>query len=340
MNNRHLSPQVPPAGPVDVMSVLHPNRSWVDYRKKRFGGFLSENGISHACLTSRSIDAVKDALKRSPAKVVLNEVWQLTPDVTRQLAEQFPETIFVSMNHGSPSHLGFLPNWPRWHRDFMELARDKENCRYGHVMSDGRFLPLPGSKVIALPNIARIPDSLKPPAEKKLSGKVNILVAGRNCFVKNLHSQIEAAIWLSKMGRHIVLHLLSNCEEEEMSLHLATLKDHGVEAHFHGWADWASYLKWMSHTIDISFCVSLSESYGLIAVESMLMGIPVIGSHATELVPDHLQINPQNPLEIAEAAWEVFSDYQANRYLARKAAVGATRHNEKALLRNIRNLLE
>jgi glycosyltransferase involved in cell wall biosynthesis len=333
-------PQAGPEGPVDVLSIINATASWVDYRANRFGGLLRRHGISHSCLTSRDVLVVDTVLARNPAKIVLNEVFQLEPEAIARLAGRFPNTQFVNLNHGSPVSLG-IPRWMATHPQFMQLAVDRPNCHYGHVMEPGRFVGPPGAKIISLPNVATLPPRYTEPTERLLNTeRPHVLISGRNVEGKNLITQVMAAVllhgWLEK---GIVVHFMSTCAEDEHRPLMNLLRSHGIEAHYHTWAPWSAYMDWMAMTIDLSFCCSLTESFGLIACESMLMGIPVIGSHAIEFLPEAWKANPQNPVEIASMAMHHLNNYSTSSWQSARVARAVCKQNEIALKDNLKSLL-
>jgi glycosyltransferase involved in cell wall biosynthesis len=333
-------PQAGPDGPVDVLSIINATASWVDYRANRFGGLLRRHGISHGCLTSRDVNAIEAVLRKTPAKIVLNEVFQIDPAAMGRLAATFPESQFVALNHGSPVSLG-IPRWMACHPQFMNLTVERPNCHYGHVMEPGRFVGPPGAKIVSLPNVATLPPRYSGPAERRLNeDRPNILISGRNVEGKNLITQVMAAVLINEWREGgIVVHFMSNCEEAEMAPLMDLLRSHDIEAHYHTWAPWSAYMDWMAMTIDLTLCCSLTESFGLIAVESMLMGIPVVGSHAIEFLPAAWKANPQNPVEIGSLAMTHFNDYANSSWQSARIARSICKFNEVALIDNLKTLL-
>jgi glycosyltransferase involved in cell wall biosynthesis len=333
-------PQAGPEGPVDVLSIINATASWVDYRANRFGGLLRRHGISHSCLTSRDEHVVAGVLRKTPARVVLNEVFQIDPWAVGHLAGLFPTTQFVNLNHGSPVSLG-IPRWMATHPQYMALAVERPNCHYGHVMEPGRFVGPPEAKIVSLPNVPTLPPRYSAPDERHLgASRPHVLISGRNVEGKNLITQAMAAVILHGwLDNGIVVHFMSNCDEGEHRPLLNLLRSHGIEAHYQTWAPWSAYMDWMAMTIDLSFCCSLTESFGLIACESMLMGIPVVGSHAIEFLPEAWKANPQNPVEIASMAMHHLNNYSSSSWQSARIARSVAKQNEVALIENLKSLL-
>jgi glycosyltransferase involved in cell wall biosynthesis len=327
-------------GNVDVLSVLNPTQSWVDYRNDRFGGVLRSHGISHESITTRNYEDVMVRLTNGKVRIVLNEVWQLRPDKMEFLARHFPDTIFISLTHGSPVHLEYVDRWAQEHVDFLRMSRDLENCYYGHVMEGLRFIGPPGSKIVTIPNVAMIPRRLAPAATKVLPEKPQILIAGRNTFIKNLTAQVAAAVILDKMHPGgIIVNLMSNCDEGAMARYMSTMTEQGIDARYHPWSPWAAYLEWMKMSIDLTFAATLTESFGLIAIESMMLGIPVMGSFAIEFLSPAYQANPQSPADMARVAMSILNDYETARRLGIIEANRVAARNESNLIDTIRGLL-
>lgn len=326
---------------VDVVSILNPTTSWVDYRKNRFGGFLRKNGISHEAITTRKPAMIEEALRACSAKVVLNEVWQIDPSSTRELCEKFPETKFVSLYHGSPTNVEYVRDWPQQHVDFLRLSRDVPNAYYGHVMDDNRFIPADGMKIVSIPNVVILPRGLSGHTRIAPADPVRILIGGRNTFIKNIGSQVAAAsILKQRHGRNVIVNLLTNSDASEIKHHVDFLADYGIPCECHFWSDWSDYVRWMDVGIDITFCASLTESFGLIAAESMSLGIPVVGSFAVEFLPDGMKANPQDPRSIANIADMVISDYEVHSGMAIRVIDWVARSNEERLLTNLNALLQ
>lgn len=325
---------------LDVLSVLNPTASWVDYRKNRFGGFLRQSGISLECLTSRNGAEIAAVLQRCKTQVVLNEVWQIEPPVMRDLCARFPDTKFVALYHGSPTNIEFVRDWPKQNLEFLKLSRDFGNAFYGHVMDEGRFLPIPGAKVISLPNVLSLPAGVVSRTRLAPNEPLRVLIGGRNVFIKNIGSQVAAAAVLQeRLGIPVVVYLLSNSEREEFSHHFEYLEAFGIPFYYHNWSEWEAYVTWMSLGVDLSMCASLCESFGLIAAESMLLGVPVVGSYATEFIPEFWKANPQDPRSIAKIAFEIVSSYAFHSTVAVNVATEKGERNRAALLKNLATLL-
>jgi len=324
---------------VDVLSVLNPTPNWVSYRDERFGGVLEHYGITHESFSGRKYKELEDLLRRCDVGVVLNETWQLSPTTTAKLADEFPNVQFVSLTHGSPVHIEYVGNWGHWHLDFIKLSQEKPNCFYGHVMNDGRFPSPPGAKIVSIPNVAMLPKSVHAKV-REITGKPRIMIAGRNVFIKNFTAQIAAAIFLNDVwDGGIEVSLMSNCQRSDMAHHIDFLGQFDIQTEFYCFDKWKNYLKLIDSSVDLMFAASLTESFGLIPVESMMMGIPVMGSYAVEFLPDTWQANPQDPASMADIAKGILESYSGCSMVGIAVADEVCEENEERLICSIGELL-
>ena len=120
------------------------------------------------------------------------------------------------------------------------------------------------------------------PTERWLPGNVNeFLYVGRLLDYKGIEDLIQAMSLIQQSGRQIHLNIIGKGSDqyEAYLRKLVQSKRLGVSIKFHGWMPSAEVRRWMGRA-GCLVVPSRREAYGMVALEGMSIGIPIIASRA------------------------------------------------------------
>lgn len=328
-------------GLCDVLSIIGRSMAtWADYRGNEIKKVLTKNDIKHEWMYESPHQVLKNNIKRSECKLVINEAFCVPPDTVRRLAEDFPETNFVNLNHFSPSSMPeiFAVESLGLRLDHIAqydwLAQAAPNVYTGTVMDENRFT-YAGVKVASLPNPCRIiEDGLERTPDPKL---LSLSLICRFAYLKNIPAQINAVCKVAQV-RPTSLIMVTNYDRISQ-MFAKQMKLSGVTVKLVRWGDWKQLMALIGLYVDIGLQVSLSESLNMVALEHMMLGKPVVGCDALEYLPEEWKCNPQDPQAIANVILDHAQNLNERKHIAKGIAYDVvTRDNEK-FIEGIRNLL-
>jgi glycosyltransferase involved in cell wall biosynthesis len=160
------------------------------------------------------------------------------------------------------------------------------------------------SKVLLLSNFYPTSKRIMP---KKQAPKSDARYYDVACFgairpLKNQLIQAVAAIeYASLMGKVLRFHVNGGrCEQrgDNVLKNLRALFDAtGHELVEHSWMEHEDFMKLLP-TMDVSLCVSFSETFCIVAADSIAAGVPVVGSPEIEFLTSWAQANPTDSEDI------------------------------------------
>lgn len=284
-------------------------------------------------LQSNRIDDVRRITETRAPRLVVNRSFCVGWDVVEALAEEYPQTNFVTVNHSSQAHLLTHGHWLRAQSEFLRLAIERENC---YLASPDERVPLREAtgceRVIWLPNLVELP----PYTVTRNRPKVPVVsLVGRRDLVKNFPTQILAAGIVSRR-KPIKLLIVTRGNGDDF----ARLADQcGVEAEVFQWEQHRDYLSLIGQRVDVGLQSSFSESFNYVALDHMGLGIPVVGSPAIRYLPLPWQASPDDPASIALTLARVLDDRDAGQE-ARRIADRVAGRNQRAFAAVIRSLVQ
>jgi hypothetical protein len=320
-------------GTVDVLSILGRFPTWVEYRGCRQRDFLAAAGIRHGWTHARDLVALTSEIARREPRVVLNEVWMISPDDMAALATQFPGVQFVALTHGTPAWIS--TERAGEHYAFLHLSRERGNCHYGHVMAANRCVSLPGSKIVSLPNFVAMPADLP----QRESGPPTVSLIARDTETKQWGAAVAAVALAAQRipDLHVLLgdaHLKAGIDP-----HIGFFGDLGIPTVTVKWGRWEDYLDRVARSVDCHLTATLAESFCLVPLEHCLLGRPVAGTPAVEWLPARWQRNPQAPAALASTLVSHFEDYTDASARALGVAQNVAARNHRHLLASLQRLL-
>jgi len=260
-------------------------------------------------------------LRRDNARIVILHMNKnfLLASLARRLSGGFFKFIYMQQMHVGPSKRDFYHNWLYNHLDtwiaplpfLKKAATDKTN------IPENRFEIIPHGFDVSR-YTANQPDRLA--ARQKLNLPGNALIAGvvgRLDPKKGQHILIEACHRLRQKGHE--LHLLfvgdpSIGEETGYDAQLKQLVDkYGLTSQTH-FRSFTSEVEYAFAALDIFTLTSKSETYGMVTLEAMASGLPVVGTReggTADIIDDGrtgLLVDPYDPDQLAGALEKLIKD--------------------------------
>lgn len=324
--------EYPDLGKLDVVILTMPH-----HRREAQTGIsshLAESGIMSEEVVATELPHATQVLKKCEAKVCIIRSMMMDADGVAELSVRFPDTQFVVWCQSGPSHLvvlrgGLLERFS----SILELSRSRENV---WLATPDRNCPWQGltPRGIWLPNTL----SEVPPGPDRLVGPVDLSLIGRRDAIKNFPNQVIAA-GLANKARPCRLHVMVKGDAPGLK---ELAESCGVEAFFHSWRPHAEHRKRIAAMIDIGLQASYSETFNFVAVEHLLCGKPVIGSHAMSILPEDMQVEPNDVQEIADTilsfAGQLESDCAGTRNRCREIGNGIADINRGSLVETVQRL--
>ncbi len=159
-------------------------------------------------------------------------------------------------------------------------------CQRIHLISqrEGHYLNTKFPELLKRTKV--VPLGINPPQERWLGGNPNaLLYVGRLLVYKGIEDLIKALYIVKQSGRTFTLDIVGKgLDDYENRLKtLVQCQQLGKYVRFHGWEiDQQSVGQWMKRT-GILIVPSHKEAFGLVALEGMATGIPLITSNADGL---------------------------------------------------------
>ena len=309
---------------VDVLNCypITTDPEWIKIRGDVYAAELRAQAIDALSeqVSKKTATAAGDAIARHNPRVFVNHAFFFGWEVIAELAEVFPKTNFLTVNHSSQADLLRSPVWLSEHAHALELAQQRENVFLGSVDSRNWLDKCGRARCLWVPNLVSWP---KYPATHEIKTERPVAsVIGRYDPNKAIpHSIIAAAL----SGRVDLLFMLKNARRDQVGDYCESL---GVAHEFEPWSAWADYQRILSERVSVGFQPSFSESFNYVAVEQMALGIPVVGSPAVKFLPSTWQANPDDPGDIAAKLDAILDDYAAQSKEAVKIAYNVKRTNQ------------
>ena len=276
-------------------------------------------GISAAAVSVTYLDAdtVTGVLEHLQPRLVVNRAMCMSAETVATLSVRFPKTQFVTVNHSSQSDLMRCAAWLDNQTAHVRLAATKRNCWYGGV-DERNYIGVATGIVrsVVFPNVVRFPGWTAP---KAIGDTPVISLTCVSRVLKNIPNQL-IALGLVNQERRIVAALCMDKSDDESITGMLDLC--GVEYRIDPWTDWDGFMRNTTLNVDIGLQCSFTESFNYVALEQMLCGKPVIGSPAIRYLPEHHQVNPDDPQSIANALIDVIDNYST----ASRDALRVSRH--------------
>ena len=318
----------------DVLNCYPPidNPEWIKIRGDVYAAELRTAGLDAQSVgvSSKDAEAAGEVISKYNPRVFCNHAFFFPWKVTAELAQVFPKTNFLTINHCSQADLARSPKWMREQAHCVQLAQDHKNCFMG-VVDSRNFLKHCGlERCITVPNLVRWPN--QPATHRPKTDRPVCSIVGR--FDPNkaiIHSILAAAI----NGRVDLLFILKKPPRGQLEDFCESV---GVQYDFAPWSSWDDYLKIVSEKVSICFQPSFTESFNYVSVEHMALGIPVVGSPTVKFLPPAWQSNPDDPIDMSNTLDALLDDYETQSKLAVDLAGKVKKQNYDVAVNTYRTL--
>ncbi len=173
-------------------------------------------------------------------------------------------------------------------------------------------------------------DVLNLPQDVVLVGTI-----GRIDRAKGQEYLVRAIAELHRRGRHVEAVVIGENSREDYQTELTTLMSTlGIRAAVH-LRDFTSNIEAAFRALDVFAMTSLSEPIGMVTLEAMAMGIPVIGTNSggTPELVDHGRVGrlvtPAHPEELADAIAACIDHPQLTQQMVREARAWVADHFDR-----------
>ncbi|EHQ87548.1 glycosyltransferase [Desulfosporosinus youngiae DSM 17734] len=198
-----------------------------------------------------------------------------------------------------------------------------------------------------LPKTKVIPLGITIPSERWIQGNTNqFLYVGRLLDYKGIEDLIRAVSIRHQSGRRIHLNVVGKGTDSYEGFLKQLVQSLQLEAyvHFQGRVSSSEVWRWMARSTALVI-PSLREAYGLVALEGMAIGTPVIASNAgglAEVVPNTCAITFEagNVAQLSEALASILDNPLLQKSLSIKGCQNALRFEWSKLAPNYLALLE
>ncbi|MGD7023380.1 glycosyltransferase [Rossellomorea vietnamensis] len=158
--------------------------------------------------------------------------------------------------------------------------------------------------------------SLNTPVKSKNPDKLDLLFVGLIDKNKNLSSVIRACAILADQGKDVTLHVAGSGPYEERNRELSKELKIQDRVKFHGYINEKTAIAGLMEKSDIFVMPSFRETFGLVYIEAMSKGLPVLYSEGQGIdgfFPDGevgFSVDPETPGSIVNSIEKIVQDYK------------------------------
>lgn len=289
-----------------IITLIHPDTSsW--YSKSRVGIFNVK--LKEAGYTVNTIGGKGKFKPRLPkSDIVINHALQACPDYIRKLASIRPNTTFINMNHSAVGYLEHSQSATNRVTSALWAAKRVNNIWYcTHEQSTIDSIIDAGIHRSTYLPIAM--NAIHRTKQKIPSNKPNLVMAGRCSPFKNLYNQ---ALTMGLCRDICNTHTCMDLTPELINIFRAI----ELEPKRHGLLPYNQWINFLQEQADIVLQMSYCESFCIVALEAMQLGIPVIAGSSIRFADPELIIDPNNPTLAKITVQKVLNNYEYYSYRA------------------------
>lgn len=276
---------------------------------------LKEAGVPTSLVYVDDNNGIHKQIVLFKADIVILEAFWVVPQKFDELLKVVPKVKFIVRNH---SETPFLSNEGMafgWIMDYLKKPNVWLACNSSRMLEDTRFLAQAQTPSLSRAHIDRkvVPLPNYYPTDKAtyLKPSHNSEVIDIGCFgairpLKNHMIQALAALkYATKIGKKLRFHVNSGRVEmtgspilKNMRQLFAAFPQHQLVNH--GWLDHADF-KRLAQTMDVALQVSLSETFNIVAADTVTLGVPTITSPEVRWASVCFHANPTDSDDIVRA---------------------------------------
>lgn len=274
---------------------------------------LNANGIeSHLVIVRDNNDIDREVTKYKPTHVIVEALW-VVPEKFAVLQKLHPSVKWIVRGH---SEIPFLANEGiavEWIKEYVTYKNVYVASNSPSSVNDIKKIifavdPVLQSKVIYLPNWYPVPENLcLTKTDKKDS--INIGCFGAIRPLKNQLIQALAAVDYGRQsGQEVIFHINGTRREQYGDTVLKNIRAlfQGTKYKLveHPWMTHGGFLKVLKQ-MDVSMCVSFSESFCIVAADTVISGVPLVCSKEVNWSSPQSQVFPTSSDDITKAIFAV-----------------------------------
>lgn len=266
---------------------------------------LVDHGVEARLVTvTDNNDIDREVFKYKPDVVIIEALWVI-PSKFLELSKLHPRVQWVVKIHSDIPFLAQEGIAIEWVREYVKqenvyVGFNKQQTlqAFAHIVSRG--------KLVYLPNYFPIEEQRSKPERSKHC--LNVASFGAIRPLKNQLIQALAAIqYADETGQALHFHINSTRVEggSEVLKNLRAIfrhsKHHLIE---HIWHDHRAFQAVLER-MDVSMCVSLSETFCIVAADSVALGVPLVCSSEVPWASKGSIVNATDAKDIAEGIQRV-----------------------------------
>jgi len=284
----------------------------------------SEHIDAHLAVINDNNDIDREVAKYKPTHVIIEALW-VVPDKFDILSKLHPTVKWIIRFHSEIPFLAQEGNAMEWISKYVNhpnvyiafnASRILESMRYylKDVMNWNEYIL--DKKVLYLPNYYPTEfDSKSFDADDE--HKINISCFGAIRPLKNqLNQALAAIIFANNIKKKLRFHInTGRCEQRGDSVYknivglFANLEEHKLITH--EWMPHGEFLR-VCAKMDIALQVSFSETFNIIAADTLSQGVPLVASNEIPWSNPRFNAHPTDTNEIVKALMHTFYFPQEN----------------------------
>lgn len=184
---------------------------------------------------------------------------------------------------------------------------------------------------------AAVRDELNIPSDERV-----LLFVGNLIRAKGLNDLVEAYEIISERESNTTLHFIGEPKDQAYFNELKEKTKNISSLYIHDAKDQMEVAKWLAAS-DLFMLPSHIEGFGLVALEAMACGVPVIGSDVgglSYLLADEagVKTEPHNPEDIAVKAIEVLNNKELQEKIVENGLIKADQFDQDKLIHSVTSL--
>lgn len=293
---------------------------------------------------NNSID--REVTRFRPDIVIIEALW-VVPEKFEILKSLHPTVKWVIRIHSEVPFLAFEGIAFNWIRRYLN-----EQNIYVALNSKNTFADFKNlfynrkDQILYLPNYFQLPDNVPNP-KRDFGEEVHIGCFGAIRGLKNQMAQALAAIeYADRNGVKLCYHINTGRTEGFGSENIlrnirevfAARTDHSLVEH--GWLSNDDFQLLLTNEIDISLQVSFSETFNLVAADSVACGVPIVSSNEIEWAADVSQVRESG--SVKEIVQRMHKCYVFRKSVVRSSINNleeSNRHARRALIDQLSSIL-
>jgi len=301
------------------LDILHITHRWEWQDQVRRTGFALGGGMEVEEMPKPSLQDLSAKIEETLPPLVIFHAFPMHLDDMLLAVKRFPHTTFVHVDHSSLNHTFTWSHYLSTQANLLERSRSSKNLFISSVDRFSFWKELGYDHYFYWENPLFVPEQRdsSPPSPPSL------MISSRIDWMKALPSQITAAALLQR--RREVDCLISwkwfGSDDRSRNL-LAHASACGLRFRFLPFGDRDEWYRRLKEEVSILLQPSMSDSFNIMSVESMMFGRPFVGSPCIAHTPEEWRVTDSNdPYQISVVAERILDRYDYHSESARRIAV-------------------